>query len=78
MDWDVWSGVVHDGLAVILFNRGSKSKVLSVSFSDLGLKYETATVRDLINKTNLPVANKSFSATVESHGVVMVKLKQFQ
>ena len=76
-DLEVWSKQLHDGSrAVALLNRGSGETKISVSWVDLG--YPTslkAHVRDLWAHKDLAEANGSFSASVPSHGVVMVTLR---
>ncbi|HET9741667.1 MAG TPA: alpha-galactosidase [Terriglobales bacterium] len=76
-DLEVWSRPLHDGSrAVILFNRGPATQTIRASWSDLGYpEHLRATVRDLWQHKELGYYTGSFSAPVESHGVVMVIVK---
>jgi alpha-galactosidase len=60
--------------AVALFNRGGASASISVSWSEIGLASGSATVRDLWAKSDLGNYSNSFSATVPSHGAVLLKI----
>jgi alpha-galactosidase len=59
--------------AVVLLNRGGGSADISVSFGDIGIS-GSATVRDLWAHEDLGEHTGSFSAQVQSHGVVMLKI----
>ena len=59
--------------AVALLNRSGGTADISVAFSDIGVS-GAATVRDLWAHTDLGEFQDSFSASVPSHGVVMVKI----
>jgi alpha-galactosidase len=61
--------------AVVLFNRSSSSAEMSVSFSNIGIA-GSASVRDLWAHEDLGEFSGSFSAQVDPHGVVMVKIVQ--
>jgi alpha-galactosidase len=77
-DLEVWSKPLKDGgLAVILFNRGTGKATVNVSWEELGLKCgKPAKVRDLWIHRDFGKFLDGFSAEVESHGVVMLKMKQ--
>ena len=59
--------------AVVLFNRSEKAAAMSVKFEDLNL-VGLATVRNLWNHTDLGNIDSRFTATVPSHGVVVLKV----
>jgi alpha-galactosidase len=59
--------------AVILLNRSGGTAEISVSFSDIGIT-GTATIRDLWAHEDLGQHTGSFSAPVQSHSVVMLKV----
>jgi len=74
---EVWSKQLADGgRAVVLFNRGAQEKQMSVAWTDIGYpRYLSANVRDLWAHKDLGKINGSYTATVPSHGVVMVTIK---
>ncbi|HEX3249868.1 MAG TPA: alpha-galactosidase [Pyrinomonadaceae bacterium] len=74
---EVWSRQLADGgRAVVLFNRGAQEKEIAVSWTDIGYPpHLNANVRDLWAHKDLGKLSGSFSATVPSHGVVMVMIK---
>jgi alpha-galactosidase len=74
---EVWARQLVDGSrAVALLNRGTAEKNISVTWSEIGYPdYLPASVRDLWARKDLGNSTGSFSATVESHGVVVVKIK---
>jgi alpha-galactosidase len=76
-DQEVWAKQLADGgRAVVLFNRGSKSHDISVSWTEIGYPQQVAAdVRDLWAHKNLGKLTGKFSAEVPSHGVVMVTIK---
>src|ERR1700733_28787 len=73
-DLEVWSKQMKDGSrAVILFNRGSGDHEITVNWEDLGYPdHLEAAVRDLWQKKDLGRFTGKFSASVVSHGVMMV------
>jgi alpha-galactosidase len=75
-DSDVWAKQMADGSrAVALLNRGSSEREISVSWTDLGYpEHLSASVRGIWAKKDLGKRTGSFSATVPSHGVVMVRI----
>jgi alpha-galactosidase len=74
-DLEVWAKPLADGgNAVGLFNRGGDSAQVTAKWSDLGVT-GTRSVRDLWKHADLAKAKDEFTATVPSHGVVMVKIK---
>jgi alpha-galactosidase len=76
-DLEVWSKQLADGgRAVALLNRGASEQTVAANWRDLGYP-ETlkASVRDLWEHKDLSSATGSFSASVPSHGVVLVRIK---
>jgi len=59
--------------AVVFFNRTAVPATMSVKWKDLNLS-GSATVRDLWLHTSLGSIDSMYTATVPSHGVVMVKV----
>ncbi|MGB8579751.1 MAG: glycoside hydrolase family 27 protein [Candidatus Sulfotelmatobacter sp.] len=76
-DLEVWSKQLQDGSrAVILLNRGSAEQEISTRWEDLGYpNYISASVRDLWQHKDLGKFTEKFSASVPSHGVVMVTIR---
>ncbi len=76
-DLEVWAKQLADGSrAVALLNRGATETKISVSWGDIGYPdYLPASVCDLWARKDLGTSTGSFSASVASHGVVMVKIK---
>ena len=74
---EVWSKQLAEGSrAVALLNRGKTDAAVSVSWTDIGYPESLpASVRDLWAKKDMGKQTGSFSATVPSHGVVMVTIK---
>ncbi len=74
---EVWSRQLADGSrAVVLLNRGTTESKISVTWSDIGYPdYLPASVRDLWAMKDLGKSTGSFSSSVASHGVVMVRIK---
>jgi alpha-galactosidase len=74
---EIWAKDLADGSkAVGLFNRGSTEQVVSVRWSDLGLK-GTQTVRDLWRQKDLGKFDDEFQTSVPKHGTVLVKIARF-
>lgn len=73
----VWAKPLHGKLsnerAVVFFNRKSAPATISVAWKDLNLG-GTVSVRDVWAHTDLGVIDSIYSATVPSHGVVMLKV----
>jgi len=76
-DLEVWARPLQGGnRAVILFNRGAAEQTITVNWEDLGYpSHLSATVRDLWQQKDLGKFAGKFSATVPSHGVVMLTVK---
>jgi alpha-galactosidase len=73
---EVWLKPLADGSkAVILFNRGSEPSRFGTAWDTIGLFPGTKPrVRDLWQKADVGSFTGRYEATVEPHGVVMVKL----
>jgi alpha-galactosidase len=76
-DAQVWARQLKDGSrAVVLLNGGGAQQQVSVSWEDLGYPSDiSASVRDLWQHKDLGKFAGKFSATVPSHGVVMITVK---
>jgi alpha-galactosidase len=76
-DLEVWAKQLKDGdRAVILLNRGSTGQEITVNWEQLGYPdHLSAAVRDLWAHKDLGKFAGKFSATVASHGVVMVAVR---
>jgi alpha-galactosidase len=74
---EVWAKQLADGgRAVALLNRTAAEANIAVSWTDLGYPdHIAAKVRDLWAKKDLGEKTGSFSASVPSHGVVMVRVE---
>ena len=72
----VWSRPLEDPStrAVALFNPTDKSAAITVRWSDIGLAPGDALVRDLWAHADRGVVADSFTATVEPHGTIMLKI----
>ena len=75
-DAEIWSKQLQDGSrAVILLNRGSASREITANWEQIGYPaHLTASLRDLWTHKDLGKFNGKFSAKVDSHGVVMVRI----
>eukprot|EP00455_Lapot_gusevi_P013790 TRINITY_DN167_c0_g4_i2.p1 TRINITY_DN167_c0_g4~~TRINITY_DN167_c0_g4_i2.p1 ORF type:complete len:398 (-),score=141.16 TRINITY_DN167_c0_g4_i2:65-1207(-) len=73
---EVWAGKLADGgYAVVLFNRDAAAATITVNWADIGLAANVqAKVRDLWLHQDMGHFTSSYSAHVESHGVVMVRI----
>jgi len=62
--------------AVVLLNRGAAEEEISVRWTDISYPdHVSASVRDLWQHKDLGTFTRKFSATVASHGVVMIAVK---
>jgi alpha-galactosidase len=73
---EVWSKKLSGDqtYAVVLFNRTAASAAITVTWTSLGMTATSATVRDLWSHTDLGATATQYTATVPSHGVVMLKV----
>lgn len=60
--------------AVVLLNRTSAAKNITVRWSDLGLTNANATVRDLWTRSNIGTYGTSYTTSVPAGGSVMLKV----
>jgi alpha-galactosidase len=76
-DLEVWGKQLKNGdRAVILLNRGSSQHEIVVNWEQIGYPVRlSAAVRDLWAHKDLGEFMGKFSATVASHGVVMVTVR---
>jgi alpha-galactosidase len=73
-DVAVYAKCLEDGsMAVGLFNRGNAPQEAGFTLYDLGLRGEQ-TIRDLWRQQDLGKYDKAFSATVNPHGAVFLKI----
>jgi alpha-galactosidase len=72
----VWYKPVRDSgvRAVGLLNRSDAAATMSVTFAQIGLASGAATVRDVWARANLGTFNNSFSTTVPSHGIALLRI----
>jgi alpha-galactosidase len=75
-DLEVWvKNLPGDARVVVLLNRGKTEAPQAVSWQELGLAFDAELkVRDLWAKKDLGVVKGTFSATVPSHDVVVIKV----
>jgi alpha-galactosidase len=73
---EVWSKVLQDGSrAVVLFNRSSKPDEIAVQWTEIGYpSHLKAKVRDIWATRDAGTFSKGYSASVPSHGVVMIRV----
>ncbi len=71
----VWARPLADGSrAAVLLNRASVSTRMTVSFRALGIRTDSARVRDLWEHQDKGTFARTYSAVVPSHGAVMVRV----
>ena len=71
---EVFAKVLEDGSwAVGLFNRGAKTRKVSVRWSDIGIS-GAQVVRDLWRQQDIGTYHDGYAAAVPPHGVVLVKI----
>jgi alpha-galactosidase len=71
----VWVKPLADGSrAVLLFNRASVASAITADWGRVGLKTKRARVRDLWAHTDSASVESRYTATVPSHGVVMLRV----
>jgi len=76
-DQEVWVKQMADGSrTVVLLNRGSAPATISATWPEIGYPADlAANVRDLWAAKDLGKLSGTYSATVPSHGVVMLRVK---
>ncbi len=73
-DTEVWMRLMEDGSnAVGLFNRGEKESDVTAAWSDLGINGKQR-VRDLWRQKDLGMYDDEFTASVQPHGTVMIRM----
>lgn len=73
-DLEVWMKHMEDGsVAVGLFNRGENKAKVTAQWNLLGISGKQK-VRDLWRQEDMGKYNKKFTASVERHGAVMVRM----
>jgi alpha-galactosidase len=73
-DLEVWMKHMEDGsIAIGLFNRGENEAKVTAQWALLGINGKQR-VRDLWRQKDMGEYNRKFSARVERHGVVMVRM----
>ena len=80
-DFEIWvKELSGDKVAVCLLNRSEKEMKVSVNLEHILARFnqfnEKYTVRDLWKHKNIGKTNKPLKATIERHGVVMVRLSK--
>jgi alpha-galactosidase len=77
-DLEVWAKKLTDGSqAVALLNRGQAPATVAVSWQELGLPFDAELqVRNLWEKQGPSAVKGTYSATVPSHEVVMVRVSR--
>ena len=71
----VWAKRMADGsVAVALLNRGESATDITANWSDIGVPSGSATVRDLWEHADKGSHSGSYTASVPSHGVVMLRI----
>ena len=72
---EVWVKPLSGGArAVALFNRGTQAAQVNVRWADLGLSYVPKRARDLWAHSDVKLDGPEYSATVPSHGVVLLRV----
>ena len=75
-DREIWTKDLAGGAKAIgLFNRGGDAASMKFKWSDAGMSGKPR-VRDLWSRKDMPVDGPEYSATVPSHGVVLLKVTQ--
>ncbi len=69
----VWKKLLKNGMAVGFFNLGATTETVTLNWSQVGI-LEPPQVRDLWAHQDLGAIPASYSASVPSHGVVLLKL----
>ncbi|HEY2848932.1 MAG TPA: alpha-galactosidase [Gemmatimonadaceae bacterium] len=74
-DLQVWARPLADGSrAVVLFNRASVPSAITANLGTVGIRTKEARVRDLWTHTDSSGVTGRYTATVPSHGVVMLRM----
>ena len=74
-DSEVWMKPMEDGsIAVGLFNRGATESKVTATWSDLHISGKQS-IRDSWRQKDLGIFDHKFSAEVQRHGVVMIRVR---
>jgi len=75
-DMEVWAKPLNESgaRAVVLLNAGDTAQQITAHFTEVGLTGGAASVRDLWQHSELGSFVDSYTATVQSHGVVALKV----
>ncbi len=73
-DLEVWKKPLAKGVAVGLFNRGTSSAKMEVTWSEVGIAKKSPKIRDLWEHQEI-ISPDSYSVEVPSHGVVMLRVE---
>jgi alpha-galactosidase len=74
-DLDMWVKPLADGsVAVGVVNMGATDETASVKLSSLGLGTEVKSARDLWKHASVVFHDGVYTASVQSHGVVMLRV----
>ena len=72
---EIWAKPLSDGSKAIgLFNRGASESKVSINWADAGFKVAPRRARDLWLGKDLSLEGPQFSASVASHGVVLLRV----
>jgi alpha-galactosidase len=76
-DQEIWVKPLAGGAhAVALFNRGTEATTIAVKWVDLDLASTPKSARDLWTHTDLKLNGPEYSATLPSHGVVLLRVTE--
>ena len=72
---EIWVKPLSGGAqAVALFNRGAEAAQVTVKWADVGLRSAPNAARDMWSHTDVKLSGSEYSATVPSHGVVLLRV----
>ncbi|KAF9448720.1 carbohydrate-binding module family 35 protein [Macrolepiota fuliginosa MF-IS2] len=72
-DHDVWAGPLSDGSTVaVILNWQNSTRSVTFDLTDVG--FRSATASDLFSGKSLGTLTSSYTATVDAHGIIVLKL----
>ncbi|KXN82791.1 putative alpha-galactosidase D [Leucoagaricus sp. SymC.cos] len=72
-DHDVWAGPLSDGSTVaVVINWQDSARSLTLNLADVG--FSSATATDLISGSSIGRISNSYTANIDAHGVIILKL----
>ena len=71
---EVWAGPLSDGYAVLLLNRASIKATVETTWKELGIPKSKVKVRDLWQRKDLGVFEDKYSAMLDSHDSLLLKV----